>query len=108
MDILFLLLYNMLMKLRNLFLVFRDQLPVSRLWRNLRSGNIRGLLHPRSHRTHAGNVKVMYGSRPTAERAAESMRTKTGNYFSTYKCLYCDGYHVGKNRNPDGSPQQPF
>ena len=39
----------------------------------------------------------MYNTKASAERAAASMMKKTGNYFSNYKCMYCDGYHIGKN-----------
>ena len=31
-------------------------------------------------------------------KAAESMGKKHGTHFSVYKCLFCDGYHIGKNR----------
>ena len=27
------------------------------------------------------------------------MGQKYNTHFSTYKCLYCDGYHIGKNRD---------
>ena len=26
------------------------------------------------------------------------MSQKHNTHFSVYKCLYCDGYHIGKNR----------
>lgn len=86
-------------KLRNIYLVFRDQLPISRLLRNLRKGNLRGLVHERSHLNHSGEPKIAYGSKSSATRAAEKMKAKKGLYFSNYKCLYCDGYHLGKNRD---------
>ena len=28
-----------------------------------------------------------------------AMTKKYGTHFSTYKCLFCDGYHIGKNRD---------
>jgi hypothetical protein len=87
------------MKIRNIYLVFLDQLPLERLWRNLRKGHLKGLLHARSHFTHGGTPKVTYNTKPTAEKAAKTMSEKTGHYFSNYKCLHCDGYHIGKNRD---------
>lgn len=85
--------------LRNAYLAFRDQLPLRRLIRNLWKGHLRGLVHERSHMTHSGQPKVAYGSKASAEKAATKMMAKTGNYFSNYKCLFCDGYHLGKNRD---------
>lgn len=85
--------------LRNAFLVFRDQLPLRRILKNIRNGNLVGLFHERSHLTHSGDPKIAYGSKASATRAAEKMQKKTGNYFSNYKCLYCNGYHLGKNRD---------
>ena len=47
---------------------------------------------------HTGQPKVMYNSVKSAQKAADSMSKKRGVHFSFYKCLFCDGYHVGKNR----------
>lgn len=30
------------------------------------------------------------------------MTAKRNVWFSNYKCLYCDGYHLGKNRENKG------
>jgi hypothetical protein len=27
------------------------------------------------------------------------MGAKNNTHFSYYKCLFCDGYHIGKNRD---------
>lgn len=27
------------------------------------------------------------------------MKEKLGKHFSVYKCVFCDGYHLGKNRD---------
>lgn len=40
----------------------------------------------------------MYNSVKSAQKAVDSMSKKRGVHFSFYKCLFCDGYHVGKNR----------
>ena len=41
---------------------------------------------------------MTYNTGETARRAAVKMGEKRGVYFSAYKCVYCDGYHLGKNR----------
>lgn len=85
------------MKLKNVVLVLRDQMPLSRFLRNLVKGNLIGILHKRSHFRHEGQEKVTYGSKASAQKAAQKMSEKSGVYFSNYKCLHCDGYHIGKN-----------
>jgi len=86
------------MKFRNLYLGLKDQMPLSRFIRNLRKGHVLGLFSKRSHYTFAGKEKVSYGSKATAIKSAEKMREKNGTYYSNYKCIYCDGYHLGRNR----------
>ena len=85
------------MKLRNLWLVLKDQGPWSRFWRNMRKGHLLGILSQRSHLNANGKPKIAYGSKASAIRAAESMAKKRNVYFSNYKCLHCNGYHIGKN-----------
>jgi hypothetical protein len=85
------------MKIINIILALKDQGPTKRFIRNLCKGHILGLINKRSHHTSNGNTKVMYNTKKTATNAAESMSKKTNKYFSNYKCLYCDGYHIGKN-----------
>jgi hypothetical protein len=92
------------MKLRNIYLAIKDQFPLSRLWRNLRKGHLFGLMSKRSHENANGNPKVMYNSKATAEKSALAMREKHLKkhgvlvWFSNYKCMRCDGFHIGKNR----------
>jgi hypothetical protein len=92
------------MKLRNLYLGIKDQLPWKRLlrniWkghRNIWKGHIFGLFSTRSHNNWNGVPKISYGSKESAVKAAQAMAKKRGVYFSNYKCIYCDGYHIGKN-----------
>lgn len=85
------------MKLRNIWLGLKDQGPPSRFFRNLRKGHLIGWVNKRSHLTGAGNPKVAYGSKASAEKAARKMREKHGYWYSNYKCLHCDGYHLGRN-----------
>jgi len=84
---------------KNLVLGFNDQLPFKRLIRNMWTGNVFGLLYRRSHLNLDGNPKIAYGSKRSAIKAAQKMTSKKGVYFSNYKCIYCDGYHLGKNRS---------
>ena len=52
-----------------------------------------------SHIRHSnGEPKMTYPSKEAALKAAEKMGNKHGVHFSVYKCLYCDGWHCGKNR----------
>ena len=87
------------MKLKNIILGLKEQFPLKRAWRNFFiTGNAWGMFSIRSHQRDDGKLKVMYNSKPTAQKAATSMGKKMGKHFSVYKCIYCDGYHLGKNR----------
>jgi hypothetical protein len=86
------------MKVRNIILALKDQGPLRRFLRNLKKGHILGLFSKRSHFRDDGTPKVSYNTKSSAKRAAISMTKKRGVYFSNYKCLWCDGYHLGKNR----------
>ena len=48
---------------------------------------------------HTGKEKVTYNTIESAKKAAEAMSKKREVHFSFYKCLFCDGYHIGKNRD---------
>lgn len=85
------------MKFRNLYLALKDQFPISRFIRNLRKGHLLGLFSKRSHENADGKPKISYSSKQSATKAAEAMKKKRGVYFSNYKCVWCDGYHIGKN-----------
>lgn len=87
-------------KLKNLKLALQDQLPFKRAFRNFFiTGNAWGMFSKRSHLNLDGKPKVVYNTRPSAEKAAASMGTKYTKHFSVYKCIYCNGYHLGKNRD---------
>lgn len=90
------------MKLRNIWLALKDQLPISRLLRNIWKGHVFGLFHKRSHLNFDGRPKIAYGSKASATKAAAAMTKKRGVWFSNYKCMLCDGYHLGKNRENKG------
>ena len=86
------------MKRRNIYLGLKDQMPLKRLIRNLIKGHVLGLFHKRSHYRMNGSPKVSYKTKETAVRVANQMSEKKGVHFSNYKCIFCDGYHLGKNR----------
>ena len=89
------------MKLRNIFLALKHQLPFTRLFRNfVITRNAWGLFHQNSHISQStGNPKVCYNTIKSATKAVESMKKKHNKHFSVYKCIFCDGYHIGKNRD---------
>jgi hypothetical protein len=89
------------MKLKNIILVFKDQLPIRRMFCNFFiTKNALGLFYRNgSHIAgYSGKEKVRYNSKASSLRAAENMEKKTGNHFASYKCLFCDGYHIGKTK----------
>lgn len=65
--------------------------------------NAWGLFHKNSHINQTtGKEKQGYPREESALKAAASMEKKHGKHFSVYKCIYCDGYHLGKNRDNKG------
>ena len=89
------------MKLKNLYIGLKEQGPLKRAFKNFFiTGNAWGLFSINSHqRGDTGKLKVMYNTKETALKAAESMRRTKNKHFSVYKCIYCDRYHLGKNRD---------
>jgi hypothetical protein len=64
-----------------------------------------GIFSINSHiNQHTNQPKVMY-SKKSAKKSAEAMSKKISLkegkeiHFSYYKCMFCDGYHIGKNRS---------
>ena len=90
----------MYVKIKNLILGIREQGPFKRAFKNFFiTGNAWGLFSIRSHKRENGKLKIMYNTKETAFKAVESMEKKMNKHFSVYKCIYCDGYHLGKNRD---------
>lgn len=90
------------MRFRNIIAVIRDQMPVKRFFRNFFvTRNAWGLFHKNSHiAAHSGKPKVAYNTKASAIKAAESMGRKNPEFvYRPYKCLHCDGYHVGRNKH---------
>lgn len=92
------------MKLRNVLLGLKDQLPLKRAFKNFFiTRNAWGLFHINSHISQgSGKPKVMYNTQASGLKAASAMERKRGLHFSVYKCMRCDGYHLGKNRDNKG------
>lgn len=90
---------NKTMKLKNIIAALKDQGPFTRFCRNVWKGHVFGLFSKRSHENEGGKPKVMYNTKASAIKAAASLAKKRGAYFSNYKCIYCDGFHIGKNRD---------
>ena len=92
---------TMKLKLKNIILALNEQGPLKRFFRNFFiTGNAWGMFHKNSHfRADTGEAKIMYNTKKTANKAAENMEKKYDKHFSVYKCIFCDGYHIGKNRD---------
>ena len=88
------------MKIKNLFLALKHQGPFTRFFRNFFiTGNAWGMFSKHSHFRKDGTPKVMYNTDITAMEVAFKMSKKYGKHFSWYKCVFCDGYHLGKNKD---------
>ena len=89
-------------KKENLLLALREQGPIKRAFRNFFiTKNAWGMFHINSHETERDGIrKTKIGfSKKSAIKGAEKMSQKHGIHFSVYKCVFCDGYHIGKNKD---------
>ena len=86
---------------RNLRIWLADQFKRKTFFRNFFiPRNAWGAFSINSHiNQHTGKPKVTYNTVETARKSAEKMGQKHNTHFSYYKCLFCDGYHIGKNRD---------
>lgn len=91
----------MKMQFRNVIIALLEQGPFTRFVKNFFiTRNAWGMFSVYSHINRgSGKEKVSYGSKSSALKAAEAMSKKKGVHFSTYKCCFCDGYHIGRNRD---------
>lgn len=91
----------MKIKIKNVILALYEQGPMKRAFRNfIITRNACGMFYIASHqRQDNGKLKVMYNTKESAQKAADSMKKKLNKHFSVYKCVFCDGYHLGKNRD---------
>ena len=68
-------------------------------WKNIFVTHVAfGIFSQNAHTTQ-GKPKVAYSTKQQATKAASSMEKKTGKVFSAYKCCFCDGYHIGKDKS---------
>lgn len=90
-----------MIKIKNIVLALYEQGPIKRAFRNfIITRNAWGMFYIISHqRQDNGKLKVMYNTKESAQKAADSMKKKMNKHFSVYKCVFCDGYHLGKNRD---------
>lgn len=88
-------------KWRNFKIWFVDQIKRKTWFRNFFiTRNAWGAFSINSHiNQHTHQPKVTYNTVKSAKKAADAMSIKYKTHFSLYKCLFCDGYHVGKNRD---------
>ena len=88
-------------KYKNLKIWLVDQWKRKTFFRNFFiTRNAWGAFSINSHiNQHKGEPKICYSTKEKAQKAADKMGEKTGKHFSVYKCLFCDGYHIGKNRD---------
>lgn len=93
-----------MIKIKNLLLGLKEQGPMKRAFRNFFiTGNAWGMFSKYSHiRRDTNTPKITFNTKETAVKAAQRMSEKRGVHFSVYKCIYCDGYHIGKNRDNKG------
>lgn len=50
------------------------------------------------HRMRSCTGKVKYGHMETARTAATDVSAKIGDALESYKCEFCDAYHIGHAR----------
>lgn len=88
-------------KWKNFKIWIKDQFKRKTWFRNFFiTGNAWGGFSINSHiNQHTGEPKITYNHLESAQKAADKMSKKHNTHFSVYKCLYCDGYHIGKNRD---------
>lgn len=88
-------------KFKYLYKGLKHQLPVKRFFRNFFiTGNAWGMFSINSHINQGSNKeKIGYNSLKTALKSAEKMGEKHNKHFSTYYCIFCGKYHIGKNND---------
>ena len=90
-----------LIKWKNFKIWFLDQVKRKRVIVNFFiKRNAWGAFSLNSHiNQHTGQPKIPYSTVEKAQKAADKMSQRNNTHFSYYKCLFCDGYHIGKNRD---------
>ena len=89
-----------MVKIKNLILGLKGQLPIKRAFRNFFiTGNAWGMFSKQSHIRKDGKLKQSFPTVDSANKSAQQMSKKHKKHFSVYKCVHCDGFHLGKNRD---------
>ncbi len=85
-------------KIRFIGCWLKDQLSRPEWFRNLiATRSAWGAFSFYAHaRRSDGKSKIAYSSKAMAEKAASDMSKRYGYPFTTYKCLFCEGWHVSK------------
>lgn len=85
-------------KYNNLKIWWSELLEREDFWRQLFNYRmVWGAFSIYSHQRRSnGKANIKYSTRKKACKAATNMQLKYGCSFSAYKCLFCDGWHVGK------------
>ena len=86
--------------IKNLYLGLKSQMPLKRFLKNFFiTGNAWGMFSKNSHINQTTKEPKISYSYKSAVKSAEKMELKIGKHFSVYKCIYCDGWHIGKNKD---------
>lgn len=85
-------------RLRYILPALKEQLPLKRLLRNFFiTRNAWGMFSVYSHYNKKGKEKVGYNTLETAKKSADAMKRKYGFHYSSYKCIRCGKFHLGRN-----------
>ena len=90
-----------MIKFKNVIGALKSQLPIKRAFKEFFiTKNAWGLFSINSHINQTTQKpKMEYPTKEIAWKAAKSLENKTGNKFSAYKCMFCDSWHIGKDKN---------
>lgn len=87
-------------KRENVSLALKAQMPFKRALKNFFvTGNAWGMFSRNSHTNGHTKLDKIGFSLESAKKAAEKMSKKHNKHFSIYKCIFCDKYHIGKNKD---------
>lgn len=91
----------------NLKIWWKELLERENVWKQLFDYRmVWGAFSVYSHRRRSdGKPNITFSTRKKAVKAATEMQLKYGVPFSAYKCLYCNGWHVGKCTSVKRIPQ---
>lgn len=88
------------MNLKNFFKAIIFQLKKTNAFKNIFiTHNAFGIFSINSHiNQHTKLPKISYSTIEKAIKASQKMSEKKNCHFSVYKCAYCNGYHIGRNK----------